>query len=182
MSTSVPIRWRRWPGLDHALAGLNQALRAEHQSQGSARAGHFGSARRPPGLWSLPGWNNLWSQEPSPEGSSSRDDIQALLWGYIHPHSGESGQEHFASYFFKQKDAQTVLSPTSPFPPQITPTSTFSGNSHSPLPILRSRPGSQVWAMWPHPDGQLLQTGPLRFPLLPAEWNQDGRQRSVLLH
>lgn len=101
MSTSVPIRWRQWPGLDHALAGLNQALRAEHQSQGSVRAGHFGSARRPPGLWSLPGWNNLWSQEPSPEGSSSRDDIQALLWGYIHPHSGESGQEHFASYFFK---------------------------------------------------------------------------------
>lgn len=50
--------------------------------------------------------------------------------------------------------------------PRLTPTSTFSGNSPSPTPILRSRPGSQVCAMCPHPDGQLFQTGPLGFSFL----------------
>lgn len=96
-----PVKWRWWPGLDRALGGVSRALGADRQSQGSARAGHFVSVGLPPGLWGLPDWNSLWSHEPSPEDSSSRGDIQALLWGYIHPHYSERGQEHFASYFFK---------------------------------------------------------------------------------
>ena len=80
-----PVKWRWWPGLDHALGGVSRALGADRQSQGSAHAGHFVSVGLPPGLWGLPGWNSLWSHEPSPEDSSSRGDIQALPWAiFIH--------------------------------------------------------------------------------------------------
>lgn len=50
--------------------------------------------------------------------------------------------------------------------PRLTPASPFSGNLPSPTPILRSRSGSQVCAVCPHPDGRLFQTGPLGFSFL----------------
>lgn len=63
-------------------------------------------------------------------------------------------------------DTQSILFPTSPFPPRLYQSPLFLGTHTPPPPSLDGRPGSRVCAMCPHADGQCFQTGPLRFSLL----------------
>lgn len=100
--TTVPVKWRWWPGLDRALGGVSRALGAGRQSQ---------ELQRVPGISSVSGFLRgsgvfltgtvCGLMSPAQRTQVPGGDIQALLWGYIHPHYSERGQEHFASYFFK---------------------------------------------------------------------------------